>query len=459
MSDEYARFLAGKAQLADKAGFTPLWIPDFLFDFQRHLVEWAIRVGRGAIFAECGLGKSPMSLVWAENVRRHANKPVLLLTPLAVAQQFIREAEKFGIDAARSPDGSVAAGITITNYERLHRFNADDYAGVVCDESGILKSFDGVVRGQITTFMRKIRYRLLCSATPAPNDYVELGTSSEALGYLGFMDMLSKFFKNNRNNASLGRMGKYDGNPQWRFRGHAEKPFWRWVCSWARALRLPSDFGFDDARFALPPLEEREHVVAADVPRAGMLFSTPAIGLQEEREERRLTIRQRCEKVAELVSHGHPAVVWAHLNDEADLCEKMIGDGCVQVSGRDSDDEKEAKFEAFQGGSARVLVTKPVIGAWGLNWQHCAHMTTFGSHSFEQTYQSIRRLHRFGQKRTVVVDYILSSGESRVLANLQRKAEQVDRFFAELVANMRSQLDIDRVSLRFDTKQETPTWL
>jgi len=457
---DYTAFVAGKTQAAAQGGFPPLWLPDWLFDFQSHLVDWSLRQGRAAVFADCGMGKTPMQLVWAENVVRKTNRPVLILTPLAVTQQTVREAEKFGIEAHRPAMGRERPGISVTNYERLRHFDPSDFAGVVCDESSILKSFDGTTRAAITEFMRETPYRLLCTATAAPNDYVELGCSSEALGHLGFMDMLARFFKNARNNASLGRAWATSGGgqPQWRFKGHAEQPFWRWVTSWARAARKPSDLGFSDDRFALPELLEREHVVAADRPREGMLFSVPAIGLQEEREERRRTLTERCAKVAKLVDHKDPAVTWCHLNDEGDALERMIR-GAVQVSGRDSDEEKEEKFAAFAAGQIRVLVTKPVIGAWGLNWQHCAHMTAFSGHSFEQHYQSVRRFWRYGQTRPVIVDHVLSDGEQRVLANLRRKMTQAETMFSRLSGNMAEAISIERAALALTDKETIPSWL
>lgn len=458
--DLYAEFIEAKAQLESGDGFAPAWLPPFLFDFQAHLVEWSLRKGRSAIFADCGMGKTPMQLVWAENVVRKTNRPALVLTPLAVSSQTIREGEKFGVEVKRSSDGKHSGGVVVTNYERLHHFNPDDFAGVVLDESSILKSFDGTTRLAITTFMRKTPYRLLCTATAAPNDFYELGTSSEALGHLGFMDMLTRFFKNNRNNASLQRAWATQGGgaPQWTFRGHAEKPFWRWVTSWARSLRKPSDLGFSDERFALPRLVEREHVVRAVKPREGFLFSVPAVGLAEEREERRRTIRERCEMVASLVEKSDSAVAWCHLNDEGDLLERVIP-GAVQVSGRDSDDEKEEKFAAFTAGQIRVLVTKPIIGAWGLNWQHCAHMTAFSGHSFEQYYQSIRRFWRFGQTRNVTVDHVLSDGEGRVLANLRRKAEQSERLFSEITKHIQDELHIARSTVDYSKPASAPEWM
>lgn len=454
--EDYGAFLASKAQLDSGSGFAPVWMPDFLFPMQAHLVEWALLKGRAALIEDCGLGKTPQQLVWAENVVRKTNGAVLVLTPLAVTSQTLREAEKFGIEASRADPGSLGPGIHVTNYEKLHLFDSAEFRGVVCDESSILKAFDGETRARVTRFMRKIEYRLLCTATAAPNDFIELGTSSEALGYLGFMDMLNRFFKNNRNSSATGRMN--ESGAQWRFRGHAERPFWRWVCSWARSVRRPSDLGFEDGGFKLPALVEREHVVKANKPRDGFLFSMPAVGLAEEREERRRTLRERCELAASLVAHsGQPFVSWAHLNDEADLLEKLLPDA-VQVSGKDSDEEKEEKFNAFASGQVRGLVTKQIIGAWGMNWQHCAHTTMFPGHSFEQYYQAVRRFWRFGQAREVVVDSVCSDGEQRVLRNLQRKAEQAERMFAEIINHMRDEMGIAR-RVEATIKQEVPSWL
>ncbi len=453
---DYAEFIEAKTQGGANSGFAPIWMPDFLFDFQESMVDWGIRKGRNAIFADCGLGKTPMGLVWASNIARKTGKPVLYLTPLAVGAQTIREAQKFGIEAVQSRDGSSAGHIIVTNYERLHYFNHADFSGVVCDESSILKSFAGARRGEITAFMRKVPYRLLQTATAAPNDYIELGTSSEALGYMGHMDMLNRFFKNDLNNSAQGRMR---GDViKWRLKGHAELPFWKWVCSWARAIRRPSDLGFDDSAFVLPELKEVEHLVEVDSLADGMLFALPAVGLKEQREERRRSIQERSEMAASLVNGtGQPAIVWCHLNDEGDLLEEMIPDA-VQVSGSDSDDAKEDRLIAFADGKARILITKPKIGAWGLNFQHCNHMTFFPSHSFEQYYQSVRRCWRFGQKRPVTVDIVTSEGERGIMKNLQRKAAQADEMFGHLVREMNHAQSIGRLN-NMIKPMEIPQWL
>ena len=464
----YAAFIERKTQSASDGGFAPVWMPPFLFDFQAALVDWSIRKGRSAIFADCGLGKTPMQLVWAQNVAEHTAKRVLIVTPLAVAWQTVEEAEKFGMEAHYSKDGRPRPGITVTNYERLHLFDRDDYAGVVCDESSAIKSFDGERRALVTEFMRKMPYRLLATATAAPNDYIELGTSSEALGMLGHMDMLARFFISADNTSSLRAHqfrwkikeraeAFHGGKSMWRFKGHAEEPFWRWVASWARAMRKPSDMGFPDDGFILPPLEHRIHVIAASTRPEGTLFDLPAVGMQEEREELRRTIRERCEAVAALVDDGEPAVAWCHLNPEGDLLARLIP-GSVQVSGSDSTDAKEEAFHAFSKGQIRVLVTKPRIGAWGLNWQHVAHMTFFPSHSYEQYYQAVRRSWRFGQKRPVMVDVVTTEGGRHALESLQRKADQADVMFSSLVRHMGDALNIARAP-EPTAGVEVPPWL
>lgn len=450
MSD-YAAFLAAKAQLDGDHGQPPTWLPDYLFDFQADLVEWAARKGRAGIFADCGLGKTPMQLVWAENVHRLTGKPVLLVTPLAVSFQTVVEAEKFDVDAAVSRDGQVTGAITVTNYERLHLFDRHAYGGVVCDESSAIKAFDGERRALVTDFLRRHRYRLLCTATAAPNDYIELGTSSEALGYLGYQDMLGRFFTNKGKSRWRGRDGA------WRLKGHAEEPFWRWVASWARALRRPSDLGYSDQRFRLPPLERRTHIIAARRPAPDQLFDLPAEGLHEERAEQRRTITERCETAAALLTDAESAVAWCQLNDEGDLLARLIP-GAVQVSGSDDADAKEDAFRAFAAGDIRVLVTKPSIGAWGLNWQHCHRMTYLPSHSYEQYYQAVRRCWRYGQTRPVTVDVVTTEGGQRALANLERKAAQADRMFDALVAHMRDAVAVDRTDT-YPEPVEAPAWV
>lgn len=455
MSD-YVSFLANKAQLVDSGGFEPMNLPEHLFDYQQNLVEWAVRKGRGGIFADCGLGKTPMSLAWADQIHRHTDKPVLFLTPLAVGFQIVSEAEKFGHDAALSRNGQVLAPITITNYEQLEKFDWREFGGVVCDESSAIKAFDGSRRAEVTEFMRRIQYRLLGTATAAPNDYIELGTSSEALGYLGYMDMLTRFFVND--NRSVSSRGRDMGGKalEWRLKGHAEKPFWRWVSSWARAIRRPSDYGYSDDHHHLPELVVRETKVEANRAAEGTLFDVPAYGLREEREENRRTLEERCTAAAAALVDADRAVAWCHLNDESALLTGLI-DGAVEVAGSEAPEAKEEKLAAFTRGEIRVLVTKPAIGAWGLNWQHCHRMTYFPSHSYEQWYQAVRRCWRFGQQHPVEVDVITTEGGSKVLANLQRKADQADRMFTELVNHMNEARTVDAHD--YSQPLEVPAWL
>lgn len=477
----YDDFLATKAQIGQMAGFDPAWVPDFLFPFQKFLVDWSIRKGRAALLSDCGTGKSVMELVWAENIIRKTNKPVLLLTPLAVGSQMVQEAAKFGIEAERNQDGKVGASarVVVTNYERLHNFDTNDFAGVICDESSILKSFDGQTRKEVTRFMLKTQYRLLGTATAAPNDYTELGTSAESLGELSHSDMLKRFFKylDDKGQKQEARMQseaesaiKADGQyyqklayrvaqtiGQWRLKHHAVVPFWRWVASWAKACRMPSDLGFDDTGFVLPKLNQRDHIIKPATPPPGMLFNCPAFGLGAEREERRRTLDDRCGFVADLVNHKRSAVIWCHMNAEGDLLESLIPDA-KQIAGKTPDEEKIELYDAFASGELRVLVIKPKIGAWGLNWQHCNHVVTFATHSYEQFYQSVRRCWRFGQKRPVQLDVVATEGESRVIGNLRRKAEMADKMFDAMIREMNQACSIERVE-GFTSKTEVPAWL
>ena len=475
---DYAQFLQRKSQIGNARGFKATFLPDCMFGFQKHLAEWNVWQGCSADYADCGLGKSLIELVVAENAIRHTNRPALIMTPLAVSNQTEREAKKFGIDAKVSKDGKPHKNITITNVERLHLFNPDDYSFVAYDESSGLKNFTGARRKQITRFMSKMPYRLLATATPSPNDYVELGTSSEALGELTYSEMLKRFFQQLDDKGQKRELKlQYEAEAliehdpsyfkklayrvaqtigQWRLRHHAVTHFWRWVASWARACRMPSDLGFSNDGFVLPELRERDHLITPESPPPGEMFNVPAFGMQEERAERRRTITERTEYVAKLVDHNRPAVVWCQMNDEADRLEEIIPDA-KQIAGRTPDDRKVELYDAFTSGELRVLIIKPKIGALGLNWQHCNHVVTFASHSYEQYYQSIRRCWRFGQKLPVQLDVIATEGEVRVLANMRAKAKRATEMFKALVQEMNNATRI--VNQEVKTKTEVPTWL
>lgn len=457
---DYNKFLEQKSQSYSESGFGPLWMPDFLFDFQKYLVEWALKKGRGALFEDCGLGKTPQFLVWAENIVRKTNKNVLILTPLAVSHQTILEGEKFGIEVKRSRDGQAKGKITVTNYQQLEKFNYTDYIAVVCDESSAIKNFEGHTKTLVTRFMNKLPYRLVCTATPSPNDYIELGTSSEALGELKYMDMLSQFFRDTSN----------DKNPQWStpkyiLKGHAKNKFWRWVASWARALKKPSDLGFDDTQFILPKLIVKERVLQCTEPLPGELFVRKAFTLRDQRIERKITMEARVDEVARLCKPHKLSVIWGHYNYETDYMEKNIT-GAIQISGSDSDESKEEKFIAFTKGEIKNLIMKPQIGAFGLNWQHCNHAVFFPSHSFEQYYQGVRRFYRFGQTREVHVDIVTTEGEMGVYNNIKRKAADADNMFAMLIKFMNDALHLklgehknQKINLSNWLKREVCKWM
>ena len=465
MTAEYGNFLERKTQYSGDSGFKPSFIPDCMFDFQKHQVEWNCLTGRSADLDDCGMGKTLIELVFGENVARHTNGRTLLMTPNAVSAQTVAESEKFGIESVHSKGGKYPAGakIIVSNYEQLKHFDPNDFVAFIGDEASILKNAQGVTRNDVTEFTRKMKYRLLATATPAPNDFFEMGTLSEALGYLGHMDMLNRFFKNDQNNSASGRIhGKVI---EWRFKGHAEEPFYRYLCSWARAARKPSDMGFGnyydaDGRFRpfeLPEFKEVEHIVTSEKLRAGELFPLPAFGMRERREEARISLAERCEKVAELAAARDCSLIWCQLNPEGDLIERLTPD-CVQISGRDSDDEKEEKFMGFIAGHFKRLVTKESIGAWGLNLQHCNHQAGFPTDSFEAYYQRVRRSWRFGQTQKVTSDIVMTEGQRTVMNNMRRKARQAEDMFGRMVESMNNFLRIER-GAKFATKTEIPAWL
>ena len=455
---DYSEFLRNKSQSNTLDGFKPTFMPDGLFPFQAALTDWAIQKGRALLAEDCGLGKTFQELVFAENCVRETNRPSIILTPLAVAPQTVREAEKFGIEAAVSRDGKPAKNITVTNYESLHKFNPNDFGSVVCDEISCLKAFDGKRRKQITRFMSKAKYRLGGTATAAPNDYIELGTIAEALGHMTQSDMLGTFFlSSDKKRHSLFKEGDFWNRAKYFFRPYSETPFWQWVCSWARAIRSPADMGFDDSRFVLPELIVNQVVVPTTFRFPGELFVRIAGTLAEQRQERKRSIQERCEIVRELVNHDQPALVWCQYNEEGTELARMIP-GAVEVAGRHSDEEKAERLNGFATGEFQVLVTKPKIGAWGMNYQHCGHQTFFPSHSFEQWYQCVRRSLRFGRVGAVKVDIVATEGEAGVTENLQMKQAKADAMFAALVEQMHNAQGM-KITDKHTQQLEVPSWL
>lgn len=451
----YEQFIESKKHRGADYGIDPLFMPSMMFDFQQHVAEYAIRKGRCAVFLDTGLGKTIIELTVARNYNQHTKKPVLIITPLAVAFQFVKECEKFGIgDIEYSKDGKHSASIVVCNYERLERFTPEDFDCVILDESSILKNFDGAIKHHVTTFMKKVKYRFLFTATPSPNDYIELGTSSEALGYMGYMDMLGKFFKNNQNSVDVRHSGS-----EFYLKPHAEKDFWRWVSSWSISMRKPSDRGFSDSRHALPPLIENQTTVVNHSPTAingqERLFAIVAQSFQEIKAEVRATIKQRCEVAYQKATEHDVSVYWVNLNDEAALM-RQLDSSAVEVKGSMDIDEKEDVLMAFSDGQIKKLITKTSITAFGLNWQHCNHTTYFPTYSYEQYYQAIRRFWRFGQQRPVTVDLILSDGQSRVMESLMVKKDKAIQMFENLTSQTNSDFTIK--SKEFNKPITLPSW-
>ena len=422
----YADFIQTKLMMHTDCGFDAT-ASDQLYPFQRDIVEWAARKGRAAIFADCGLGKTPMQLEWSRLIVDQTGGDVLILAPLAVATQTQREGEKFHVDVTvcRTAD-DIRPGVNVANYERLHHLVGHEWAAVVLDESSILKAFDGKTRRQLTDWAQRIPFRLCCTATPSPNDYEELGGHSEFLGVLNRKVMLAEFFVNDGISAS-----------NWRLKGHAGHLYWKWVAGWARALRSPADMGYDDGGFALPPLNVETIQVDADAVSDDRLFAVPVATMMERRQARRESISERVDIVAGLVNGSDEKwVVWCDLNDESAALAAAIPDA-LEVKGADDPDVKEERLTAFSRGEARVMISKPSIAGWGLNWQHCHNVAFAGlSDSYEQYYQAVRRCWRFGQTNPVRVVIVASNREQAVLENVRRKETQALAMFADIVEAM-----------------------
>jgi hypothetical protein len=434
---EYKKFLESKRHSIGDSGFKANFIPDCAFDFQAYIIEKSIQKGRIGVFADTGLGKTLIQISIAYNIVRHTNKKVLILTPLAVGFQFIKEALEREItdDIEISKNGKHSKKIVICNYERLHYFNPDDFVGVICDESSILKNFDGKIKNQITSFIKKIPYRFLSTATPSPNDFIELGTSSEALGYMGYVDMLGKFFKQNNNavdstNRNIGE--KFYLKP------HAEESFFAWVNQWSIMCKMPSDLGFSDEKHVLPELILNKHLVTNDslleVNGQIQMFNRPAKNFNEIRTEVKQTIQKRCEKALELAD-GKTSVYWVNRNEESKIL-RLSDPEAVEIIGSQSIDQKEEILKAFAEGQIKRLITKAKMTGMGLNWQHCNHSVFFPTFSYEQYYQAIRRFWRFGQKNDVTIDMVISDGQTRVLEALQQKTDKAIQLHKNLTENV-----------------------
>lgn len=453
----YQEFLRAKKHSSGDYGFEPVWMPNDAFDFQEAIITKCIKKGRYGAFADTGLGKTLVQLSLAYNVVKKTNKRVLILTPLAVAFQFLNEAERIFIDdIEQSKDGKFSKKIVVANYERLHLFNPDDFECVMLDESSILKNFQGSTRDSIVAFIKKVKYRFLSTATPSPNDFIELGNSSEALGYMGYMDMLTKFFKSNQasvdsNNRNIGE--KFYLKP------HAERDFFAWVNQWSIMVKRPSDLGFSDDRYILPELITNSHVVHNKetwcINGQNSLFAMPAKTMSEVRVEQKQTTQERCEKAVELAS-GKTSVYWCNTNDESAAL-KNLDSGATEILGSMSIEKKEDILIAFAKGEIDRLITKASMTSMGLNWQHCNHTVYFPTWSYEQYYQAIRRFWRFGQKRDVTVDLVISDGQERVIEALQQKTEKAIQLYENLVKN--ANRDFTQLTKEFNQTAKLPEFL
>lgn len=426
---DYAEFLEKKAIIDLPTGMTELpELPDALFPFQRDIVQWALRRGRAALFAGTGLGKSLMELSWAQAVAAHTGNPVLVLAPLAVAAQLVREADKFGIDARQVSEASeVGEGVNVTNYQKLDHFDLAAFGGIVLDESSILKNQTGHYRTKLVEAAKAIPFRLAATATPAPNDFMELGNHAEFLGVMSYTDMLATFFV-------------HDGGEtqKWRLKGHAENEFWRWMASWSVMLRKPSDLGYSNDGYDLPPLEYHNHQVDMQDgdPETGTLFAVVAQTMQERLAARRGSIKERVALAASLTPTDRPFVWWCNLNSESEALCKAIP-GAVETKGSDSDEVKERKIMDFLEGKTRVLISKVAVCGFGMNFQHCADTGFVGlNDSWEQFYQAVRRFWRFGQTKPVNVHVVSASTEGATVANIKRKEADADRMAASMVLHM-----------------------
>jgi hypothetical protein len=429
----YHQFLEQKRHTSQACGIATQWLPSGMFPFQQHVADQSIRKGRAAGFLGTGLGKTIIQLSIATNYVQHTNKPALILTPLAVAGQFIEEAEKFGIeDVAQTRDGSFRSKIVLCNYERLHHLDPSAFDCVLLDESSILKNDEGKTRKAVTQFLRKTPYRYLFTATPSPNDYIELGTSSEALGHMGFADMVSRFFRNSKGSVDLNS----SSNSDFYLKPHAERDFWRWISTWAISLQKPSDIGFSDDGYNLPPLHEIDHIVRNETPLAiggqHSLFALPAKSWRETKAEVKTTIGQRCGLAVDLAKAHDTSIYWTNLNAEAEAI-MATDNNAHEIKGTMSIDEKEALLMAFSHGEIKKLVTKPSITAFGLNWQHCGHATVFPTDSYEQYFQLVRRCWRFGRHDDVTIDRIYSDGQVKTMLNQVQKHKKAVQLYANLV--------------------------
>ena len=451
---EYRNFIASRARSQQMQGFAPKALNECMKVHQADAVDFALRRGSAALFLDTGLGKSLCELEWARQVSEHTGKPTLILTPLAVAAQMIREGAKFGIEARKIKDQSeVKGGVNVCNYERLGSLDASAFGGVVLDESSILKSFAGRTRNMLMDAFKGCQYKLAATATPSPNDHMELGNHAEFLGVMRQQEMLSKWFINDTSTASQ----------EWRLKGHAVEDFWSWVASWSRCAALPSDLGGDDTGYALPEIDRRLHTVASDrqADTDGLLFRIPELSATSFHKEKRLTVAARCDLAAQIATHDRPVTVWCETNEESAMLAKLIPDA-VEVRGDMTPDAKEAALLGFADGEHRAIVTKPKLAGFGLNWQHCAHAVFASiSFSYEQHYQAVRRSHRFGQSERVRNDIVIADTEAAIWHALHGKAEKHEEMKRRMSQAMRRAQSSAETRVKYNRPLELafPEWV
>ena len=452
---EYREFIASRAPDAQRFGFEPRPIIASAKAHQDAVLQFALDRGKSAAFLDTGLGKSLIELEFGRQCCEETSKPSLILTPLAVAGQMVREGQKFGIDARQIREQSeVGAGVMVANYERLAKLDPSSFGAVILDESSILKSYAGRTRALIQDAFEATPYKLAATATPSPNDHTELGNHAEFLGVMRQQEMLSKWLINDTATASQ----------DWRLKGHAVEDFWAFVASWSRCATLPSDLGGDDTGYVLPDVLRTVHTVAADRSQnvaEGMLFRIPEMSATSFHEEKRLTLKQRCELAAELATHDKPVTVWCETNDESAMLAKMIP-GAVEVHGSLDPDEKEKRLLGFADGAYRVIVTKPKLAGFGVNWQHCAHAVFASiSFSYEQHYQAVRRSHRFGQSETVRNDIVISDTENSIWEIINVKSQKHDEMKRRMADAMRAAQSTAKRRVAYDRPLDLafPEWV
>lgn len=452
---EYREFIASRAGVIEKSGFAARSINAAAKVHQIACLEFALNAGKSAAFLDTGLGKSFIELEFARQCAEETGKPSLILTPLAVAGQMVREGRKFGIDARQIREQhEVGSGVMVANYERLQKIDPSSFGAVILDESSILKSYASKTRVMLEDAFRDTRYKLAATATPSPNDHTELGNHAEFLGVMRQQEMLSKWFINDTSTASQ----------EWRLKGHAAQDFWGFVASWSRCATLPSDLGGDDAGYILPAIDRKVHTVAADRMENiadGMLFRIPEMSATSFHEEKRLTLRHRCELAADLATHDKPVTVWCETNDESAMLAKMIP-GAIEVHGALDPDEKERRLLGFADGEHRAIVTKPKLAGFGVNWQHCSHAVFASiSFSYEQHYQAVRRSHRFGQNETVRNDIVIADTEASIWDVINGKSAKHDEMKRRMAAAMKEAQSIGGRRVKYERPLDLafPSWI